>query len=168
MKRFLILTAVLLLTATLAVPAFAYCGGGQQGFGGGPWGGPASWRGLNLTPEQTAKIDELRTAFLKDTKPLRDQMFSKRGDLRLLWLDKNPDQAKIAAAQKEVRALRDQLQDKRTAFMLEVRKNLTPEQQARFNSYCQGGFGQGRGMGMGPGGGRGMGGPGPGMMRGNW
>jgi Spy/CpxP family protein refolding chaperone len=160
MKRFWLLMAVFLLVATMATPVLAYCGGGgPRGVGGGPCGDPAALRGLNLTPEQTTKIDELRTAFLKDTKPLRDKMFSKRGDLRLLWLDRNPDQEKITAAQKEMRALRDQMQDKRTAFLLEIRKTLTPEQQAKLNSYRGGGFGPGFGRGRGPGNGGGFGGP---------
>ncbi len=178
MKRFWVLTVVFLLVGAMAIPALAYYGGGgPRGFGGGPYGGSAALRGLNLTPEQQAKIDELRAVYLKDTKPLRDRMFSRRGDLRLLWAETNPDQAKIAAVQKDIRALRDQLQDKRTAYLLDVRKTLTPEQQAAFNAYCRGnGFGPGYGRGRGPGYRMGYGGPGYGMgyggaclgARGNW
>jgi len=165
MKRLGLFVAVLLLTATMATTSFAYGRGGPGGFGG-PGGDPAAWRGLNLTPEQSARIDALRTAYLKDTQALRDKVFSKRGDLRLLWLEKNPDAARIAAAQKELRALRDQQQDKRTAYILAVRNILTPEQQASFNSFCGGGgFGSGYGRGRGPG--YAYNGPGSGM-RCNW
>jgi Spy/CpxP family protein refolding chaperone len=92
-------------------------------------------------------------------------LFSKRGDLRLLWLQTNPDQDKILAAQKEIRGLRDQMQDKMTTKRLEVLKVLTPEQQEKVKS-----FRMGRGFGPGMRGGAGMNGDGPGMgmMRGNW
>lgn len=39
------------------------------------------------------------------------------------------------ALQKEAQGLRDQLTDKRTAYRLEVRQVLTPEQQAKVQAY---------------------------------
>ena len=57
-------------------------------------------------------------------------MHSKAGDLRLLWLEKTPDEAKIRATEKEIRALRDQMQDKSSDYRWAVYKSLTPEQQA--------------------------------------
>ena len=39
-------------------------------------------------------------------------MFDKSVALRRLWLQDNPDKDKIIALQKEVRTLRDQIQDK--------------------------------------------------------
>jgi Spy/CpxP family protein refolding chaperone len=163
---------ILLFVVVSVSPASAFQGRGRgMGPGGGPGygpgGDPAVASGLNLTAEQQAKIADLRAAHFKDIKPLRDKMFSLRGDLRLLWLEKNPDQAKITATQKEIRSLRDQMQDKGTAYRLEVNKVLTPEQQAQFRSTGPGGgFGPGygrggRGPGYGPGGGMGMG-------RGHW
>ena len=122
--------------------------------------------GLNLTAEQKTKIADLRTAYLKDIKPLKDKMHSKAGDLRLLWLEKTPDEAKIRATEKEVRALRDQMQDKSTDYRWAAYKVLTPEQQALLKENkaagrCFGpGPGAGKGMGKGPGMGHGMG---PGM-----
>jgi Spy/CpxP family protein refolding chaperone len=113
-------------------------------WGGGPRGGadgqlgPAQrgtvFRELNLTADQSARVEELRSAHLRNILPLREKMAIKRRELRLLWLEKNPDQARIAASQKEIRAVRDQLQDRRTAYFLEVLKILTPEQQARLKS----------------------------------
>ena len=124
--------------------------------------------GLNLTAEQKTKIADLRTAHLKDIKPLEDKMHSRRGDLRLLWLEKSPDEAKIRATEKEVRALRDQIDDKKTDYRWAVYKVLTPEQQEllkqnRTIGRCFG-PGPGAGKGMGPGRGPGMGpGTGPRM-----
>jgi len=164
MKKAVTVTAVVLLIVALASTSFAFNGRGHRGYGGGPCGGamgdPARIPGLNLTQDQTVKLNDLRTGYLKEVKPLQDKMFSLRGDLRLLWLEKNPDQAKIAAVQKEIRNLRDQTIDKGTAYRISALKGLTPEQQAKFNSYCgRGGFdmGYGPGAGRGPGGGYGPG-----------
>ena len=56
-------------------------------------------------------------------------MFSMRGDLKLLWLQQNPDKERILAVQKEIRVIRDQIQDKATAHRVDVFNVLTPEQQ---------------------------------------
>ena len=121
-------------------PAYGACAGGEMG----------QFRNLNLTAEQTEKIRALREAQWKETKSLRDKMFSKRGDLKLLWLEKNPNQDKILAAQKELRDLRGQMEDKMTQYRLAVYKLLTPEQQNQLQSY--GGKRMGRGHGGGWGG----------------
>jgi Spy/CpxP family protein refolding chaperone len=90
---------------------------------------------LNLTVEQKSQITSLRETFLKDIKPLRDKLFSKRGDLKLLWRDKNPNQAKILATQKQIRTLRGQIQDRATVQRLAVRKVLTSEQQDKIKAF---------------------------------
>jgi len=174
MKKLTMTLVTVLVVAGLSAYAFAYGPGWGRGHGGGDCYGlygldESSLSQLSLTPEQTAKINALREANLINIKPLRDKMFIKRGDLRLLWLQTNPDQNKILATQKEIRTLRDQMQDKMTAYRLEVFKVLTPEQQEKLKSFKMGrGFGPGM-YGSGPGAGPGPGiGGGPGMMRGNW
>jgi Spy/CpxP family protein refolding chaperone len=143
-----------LLIVGLASAAFSW-GGGPGNCGRGPGYGPAAGGGmgpfakLNLTPEQTEKISTMQQAQFKETKPLRDKIFAKRGDLKLLWLEKNPDQEKILATQKELRSLRDQMQDKMTVHRLAVLKILTPEQQSKMQSYMGRGMGPGMGHGMG-------------------
>jgi Spy/CpxP family protein refolding chaperone len=167
MKKLTITLVTIFIVAALAVSAYAFGPGWGRGHGGGYCYGPndAALSNLNLTAEQTAKINGLREAHLKDVKPLQDKMFSKRGELRLLWLQTNPDEGKINATQKEMRNLRDQMQDKRTTYRLNVLKVLTPEQQAQIKSSR---LGRGFGHGMRGGPGCDGGGPGMGMMRGNW
>ena len=166
MKKFSFTLLMSLLIAGLATAAFAWGGGpGMGGHGRGPGYGPcggdhmAALSQLNLTAEQMEKIRALKESFLKETKPLRDKMFSKRGDLRLLWLEKSPDQDKILAAKKELRILRDQMEDKMTAQRLAVFNNvLTPEQQNKARALMAKRHGHGPGMmGHGPGMGSGMG-----------
>jgi len=163
MKKLSTVFVAVLIVAALASTNFAY--GWDGGWGRGQGRGACYDQGnagdisaasqLNLTTEQTEKIKALREAHLKDIKPLQDKMFSKRGDLRLLWLQTSPNQAKITAVQKEIRSLRDQIQDKRTNQRLAVFNVLTPEQKTKAQAY-------GAGKGFGPGGGRCAGGPGSG------
>jgi Spy/CpxP family protein refolding chaperone len=171
MRKFILTFVAVMAAATIAASAFAFSPGWGRGHGGCPYYDrgidqtPAVAQ-LGLTVEQTEMIKALREAHLKDIKPLQEKMFSKRGDLRLLWLQANPDQDKILALQKEIRSLRDQMDDKRVSHRLAVLKVLTPEQQAKAQAYGAGrGFGGGPCIG-GPGGGQGFG---PGLgPRGNW
>jgi Spy/CpxP family protein refolding chaperone len=165
MKKLMIaMTALLFLTA-FVMPADAYRGGGKgHGYGFCNGNDLSGVQGLNLTAEQKTKIGDLRTAHLKDIKPIQDKLHSKAGDLRLLWLEKNPDEGKIRAAEKDVRALRDQLDDKKSDYRWAVYKSLTPEQQEMLKKNRAAGrcFGPGQGAGKGMGSGRGPG-AGPGM-----
>lgn len=162
--------AVLVILA-LATTSFAYGWGQGPRSGRGPGYGPCQsgevrgLAGVNLTAEQESKIKSLRDAHLKEIKPLQDQLFSKRGELKLLWLQQQPSEEKIKAVQKEICNLRDRLQDKQTSHRLAVLKVLTPEQQTKLQTYgAMRGFGPGKGFarggGYGPGGCGGYG-PGP-------
>jgi len=167
-KLSMVFLAVLIATA-LASTTLVYGWGGGWGRGharGACAGGPGdggdiqSIPELGLTAEQTAKIKDLRETHLKDIKPLQDKMFSKRGELRLLWLQTNPDREKIAAVQKEIGSLRDQMQDKSTSQRLAMLNILTPEQRTKVQAFAaEKGFGPGKGgRGAGcPGGGPGAG-----------
>ena len=158
MKKVTLTVMAVLFAAAVATTAFAF--GWGRGPGYGPCNGPCTRgdfqgpAGLNLTAEQTAKIKEIGDARWKEVKPLQEQTFTKRDELRKLWLEPNPDEEEILAAQKEVRSLRDQMEDKMTAFCLEASKVLTPEQKEKIGSFSQGrGFGHRRGPihGFGPG-----------------
>lgn len=145
MKKLTIILGVVLLAATVASNAPAY--GGRGGMGpGAAYGFSFDDRmasTLNLTAEQTTQIREMREALLKEIVPLQNKLYAKRNELKLLWLQKTPAEEKIAAANQEVRTLRGQIQDKMTSHRLAVMKILTPEQQAKIQSY-----GNGRGFGF--------------------
>lgn len=167
MKKLTLVLMVVGLGLLLSASAFAF-GGPRDGRGPGPGYGNHDGRGhcgerglwrLNLSDEQKSKIEALELAHEKDIRPTSEKMFDKSVELRRLWLQTNPDKNKISAAQKEVRALRDKMEDKDTALRFEINKVLTPEQQEKLvNSRG------GRGPGFGPRGGmRDKGGFGPGM-----
>lgn len=156
MKKLMLTVMALVVTAMIASAALAFGPGRGPGYGPCGRGDFGGYEGLNLTADQKTKMNELRDTHFKEVKPLRDQMFTKRDELRKLWLEPNPDQAKIAAAQKEMRAVRDQMQDKMTAFRLDAVKVLTPEQREKAKTFAEGyaagrGYGPGRGYGKGRG-----------------
>jgi Spy/CpxP family protein refolding chaperone len=99
---------------------------------------------MNLTPEQAGKIFDLKEKMHADTAGLRKQMMVKHAELAALWKAEKPDQNAIQAKQKELNALRDQIQEKMTASRLEVKK-IAPD----FDMGA--GPGMGMGMGMCPG-----------------
>jgi Spy/CpxP family protein refolding chaperone len=103
------------------------------------------WEQLNLTDNQKTKIDALQDEHFKTTRNLREKIFDKSVELRRLWLNANPDKNKIEAVQKELRSLRDQMQDKITALRLNINNVLTPEQKEKM-AYS--GWGRGRGFGQ--------------------
>jgi len=153
MKKIGVVLGVVLLTAVVSVNAQAYRGNRSMGPGAG-YGNEFEGRmaaNLNLTAEQTAQIREFRETQLKEIQPLQTKLYNKRNDLRLLWLQQKPDQGKIEAANRDIRTLRDQIEDKMTSHRLTVLKILTPEQQAKMQTYGQGrGYSSGmnRRMGM--------------------
>ncbi len=138
------LLLVLALALSLGLAASVWAQPMGKGMGHGPGMG-------NLTPEQAGKIFDLKEKMHADTAALRKQMMIKHAELGALWKAEKPDQNAIQAKQKELNGLRDQMQEKMTAFRLEAKK-IAPD------------FGTGMGMGM-MGEGCGMG-PGPGMGRG--
>jgi periplasmic protein CpxP/Spy len=154
MKKVTLVVMAVIFASAVATSAFAFGCGRGPGYGPcarGDFQGPAA---LNLTAEQTAKIKEIRDAQWKEMKPLQEQTFTKRDEIRKLWLEPNPDEAKITAAQKEMRSLRDQMEDRTTAFRLEAAKVLTPEQKEKIGSFIQGrslGHRRGPMNGLGPG-----------------
>ncbi len=140
------LALALMLSLGLASASYA-----RMGMGGC---GPHGMGMMNLTPEQAGQMFDLKQKFMNDTAALRKQMVMKRAEMAALWRAETPDQNNIKAKQKELSALRDQMQEKAMAFRLEARK-VCP-MGGKMSGMGMGG-GCGMGGGMGPGG---MDGPG--------
>ncbi|MEN6325524.1 MAG: Spy/CpxP family protein refolding chaperone [Syntrophomonas sp.] len=159
MKKLTLTLLAVAIGLVLSMPVFAFGPGDGMGHGAGYHHHDSGWSQLNLSDAQKAKIEALQVAHRKEIRPIREKMFDKSVELRKMWLRENPDKDKILALQKEVRTLRDQLEDKATANKLEIRKVLTPEQREKLVNS-----GWGKGMGFGPRGGmRGHGERGPGI-----
>jgi len=115
MKKIFALVGMLaLLTFPISTMAQGWQMGMHQGMGYGP-----SWMGgwasrLNLSNEQMQKLEALHEKYLKETMAMRNDLALKEVELRTLWLRMNPDEAKILAKEKEINALRAQVQEKGT------------------------------------------------------
>jgi Spy/CpxP family protein refolding chaperone len=159
MKTSKISIAVLLaLTLTLSLAASSWAGPGG-GMGGGKECGMMG--AMNLTPEQAGNFFDLKEKFRNDTAAMRKDMMVKHAELAALKNAEKPDQAAIDAKQKEVKALWDQMKEKRTAFLAEAGK-ISPELAKGFDRGMGGGKHHGGCPMVGPGGGMGPGaGPGP-------
>lgn len=87
---------------------------------------------LDLTPEQSRKIRLLQTELFRAVDPLRIQIFERRAELRLLWMQMTPDEPAIRAKQHEIHDLRWKIQDHETDFWLRLRRILAPDQLSKF------------------------------------
>ena len=135
-----------------------------QGPGYGP--GPekmdqGNWhyqKGLNLTPEQRTKLQELRRKLNDETAQLREGLLAKRLELQSLWNNPNADSNTIMEKERGMREPQDQIRDKMVQMRLEARSILTPEQLTQIGQGRGEGPGFGRGHRMGPAGMNGRGG----------
>jgi len=136
-----------------------------MGMGYGPGHGYGQGSGVtapNLSAEQAAKIQKIRSDRFAEMATVRTEMVTKRTELQALFREPVLDQAKITAKQKEMTALQARMQEQGLAARIAVAEVLTPEQRAQLPNVGPGmgpGFGPGRGfgpemgmgrMGMGP------------------
>lgn len=146
MKRGYAGMAVAVLITALAVTVYAGPGGMGRGMGSGMMG-PGGYAYLNLSQDQMDKMWQLKNKYYNDTQATRYQMFQKQVELRKLYADPKAEAGVIAAKEKEVSSLRQQLYDKMVQMRLEQRNFLTPEQIQKLNDAPYG-YGQGpRGFG---------------------
>ncbi len=90
---------------------------------------PMDWSSrLNLTEEQSARIQELRESYLKDTLEWRNELMIKRFVLRDLLQNPQSDANTAIARQREISELESKIQERALLYHLEIRKILTPEQ----------------------------------------
>ena len=181
MKRKIITIAlVTLLTIGVVSIALSYGrgrGNGRGGFpaGPGPRGAVKEKAESALTKEQLEELKLLRTDFVKETLPARNELEIKIMELRQLWAADELDEGAILAKSSEVSDLQNQLHERMTRHRLDAAKILPKEHRARFLAKAHREPGRGS-QGRGPGGrGRGLGsrgqghqggGPGMGNMRG--
>ncbi len=141
MKKLATVLGIMLLVAVIAIPVSARGPGWGSNSGSCPGYGMGTGNGmgmkickssnLNLTAEQSAKIQSLRETHLKEVTPLRTKLFTKKAELKLLWAQVNPDKNKIMSKQKEISDLQYSMKEKSTDYRLEIHKVLTPEQRAQ-------------------------------------
>ena len=158
MKRAVMAIGLVGAMALTAATAFAWGPGGGRGMGRGYGYGPGQGPGYGpavaaptLSAEQAQKLQKIQADRYGEAAKVRTEMVTKRMELQALFREPVPDQAKIAAKQKEIAALQAQLQEKALAARTAAAEVLTPEQRAQLPAYGPGmGFGRGMGKGFGP------------------
>jgi Spy/CpxP family protein refolding chaperone len=125
MKKTLLIGALVLV---LASATFAAAGpyGKRSGFQGAC--GPYALNNLDLTTEQAQELLALRQSNFSQMQEIRNKLFQKRAELRLAWMQIEPDADRIKSLQKEVNDLMAQRQENMVDHRLAVRNILTPEQ----------------------------------------
>jgi Spy/CpxP family protein refolding chaperone len=132
MKRESLLPALILLVCSAAMAAAAPPGKGKME---GRWDVDESTLArLDLTEEQQVQVQELRRTFHKETEPLRTQIFERKAELKLLWMEHAVDEQKIRALDREVNQLLGLYREKFTDYRLAFRGILSPEQFSAFLS----------------------------------
>ncbi len=163
MKKLSIIAAFLLVTATAT---WAMAGQGQRSLDGQGHMNPAVMAALELTPEQTTKIQALHESTSQKITPFKAQLVTKRAEMKVLWTQPSLDADKIKATQKEIQALRAQIREIQTDMRITFRSLLTPEQTSKLLAMGFGkvgrhkkgaGYGQGQGKYRGQGNGQGAG-----------
>jgi Spy/CpxP family protein refolding chaperone len=132
MKKFTLFAVLIILVASFSVAMAEPRGkqGGKDGKDFGREGRRSPFANLNLTEEQKGKIDAMRESLRKEMTPIRTDIFKKKMELGLLWMEDSPEGDKIKAKQKKIRDLRGKMEDRGTDFRLSVNGILTPEQRA--------------------------------------
>src|SRR3972149_422917 len=99
MKRTVVVFGLVGSLVLAASVAFAWGPGYGRGFG--PYGyGPGYGPGVavtNLTADQIAKIEKIRSDRFAEMTTVRTELFAKRTELQTLFREPTLDQAKIAA-----------------------------------------------------------------------
>ena len=126
----------IVFTVGIAAVAFAH-GWNDSGYGGHMMGyGPYGYG--NLSPQDTAKLEQSQQKFLNDTSDLRNSIQEKQFALNQELQQANPDQTKVINLQKELSQLESQFDQKALEHQLDLRKNFPDN--ALSMGYGRGGF----------------------------
>lgn len=129
MSKKLIIGLAIAAVIGIGTYAFGHMGGGYGYMHGGPWmhdgyyGGPGYDYRTDLNDEDIKALEEERTAFLKATENIRQNIYAKELELRSELYKENPDTTKAGALQKEISELESELDQKRIDHMIKVRKH---------------------------------------------
>lgn len=103
----------------------------------------------NLSTQQIEALQNLRLAYKRETEPLFGSLDTRRNELRLVSrLPRSPDQLKTAEAERQIRSLCHQVEEKTAEYHRSVLNVLGPEQKGKFRTHIpRGRYGSfGRGM----------------------
>ena len=80
----------------------------------------------DLSKDQRDQLTGLKQKFIDETYELRQAMFQKINEMRLIMDTSNPDKAKLSTLSGEVTELEKQIRDQRINYQIEAKK-IAPE-----------------------------------------
>ncbi|MBN2166600.1 MAG: Spy/CpxP family protein refolding chaperone [Marinilabiliaceae bacterium] len=148
-KQFLFALATLVLLGGMNT-MLAQQGSGNgygKGNGTGLYGNQQECNRIpDLTDEQMAQIQSLRTAHLKDVLPLRNKMNELQAKQRTLTTGNNIDKTTVNSNIDEITKIKNSLLKKQVAHRLAVRNILTDDQKVWFDAHQSKGRKGGKGI----------------------
>ncbi|MDZ7741354.1 MAG: Spy/CpxP family protein refolding chaperone [Bacteroidota bacterium] len=99
----------------------------------------------DLSEEQMEKIEKIKTDFMKENLPLKNEMDIKRAELKALSTGDEADPGAINKKIDEIAALQAKMMKKHAAHRQDIRKLLNDEQKLMFDQHGKR-FGMGMGM----------------------
>ena len=135
MKLLTLFFVAFILTILTISPAFPQPPG--PGMRHGPGMGMRPWKGehrcptareLNLSPDQMKVLNSLQQTYDQETQLLRNELFSKRLELRESLTDPNVRIESIRSKSSELSLLQSKLEEKMIEYLIKVKGLLTQEQ----------------------------------------
>ncbi|SDB89424.1 Spy/CpxP family protein refolding chaperone [Williamwhitmania taraxaci] len=99
-----------------------------------------------LTEEQKTKINDLRTAHMKEVTPVKNVLAEKNARLNTLTSADKADMTEVNKTIDEIAKLKGDLMKMRVSHQTKVKALLTDEQKVYFNAHMGGKKGMGKGM----------------------
>jgi hypothetical protein len=137
---------VLTVFTVMGFGAYAFANG-KMGYGRHHGGYDCPGYGYmtgDLSDEDIQKMDAQRKIFFESTEDLRQKLYQKRLAMESEFAKKNPDAKNAANIQKEISDLKAQMDQKRIAHLIEMKK-INPYFGAEFMGPGMMGHGYGRG-----------------------
>lgn len=115
--------------------------------------GMGTLNGLNLSQSQISRIQAIRSRYITDTAPLRQQLQARSVELADLWTAPNPSRTAIKNKIAQMDTIRDRLRNAMVDRTFDVMDVLTSAQKAQLRTMArnQPGYGMGMGYGLGMG-----------------
>lgn len=102
-----------------------YDGGRGNGMHGrGHMMGPDAQGWQEMPPEQREQWRQMRTEFMQETLPMRQELNAKLLELETLWEQQNPDPEKVQALSKRIAELRSNLDQKHDEYLIQCRQKF--------------------------------------------
>lgn len=151
--RFLLLISLVFNIAIIATAGYLYYS--QQGYWTSPFGLRMKkdrflFEELSLSPEQTRRLRESTIPFRAEIDRRRSEIDGRRQALVGLLAEERPDVETINAAIAGISRKQEEMQRMIVTHMIEVKSELTREQQKRFLDLIEGAMNQSRQAGCPP------------------